>query len=70
VTTPSPLGLLKNENNPRSDFAYISGTARDPNAPPPPDGDARAARRLRLQRRDEAERRRREAERGRWRRLP
>ncbi len=35
VTTPSPLGLLKNENNPRSDFAYISGTARDPNAPPP-----------------------------------
>jgi quinoprotein glucose dehydrogenase len=35
TTTPTPLGLLKNENNPRSDFAYISGTARDPNAPPP-----------------------------------
>jgi quinoprotein glucose dehydrogenase len=34
TTTPTPLGLLKNDGN-RSDFAYISGTARDPNAPPP-----------------------------------
>jgi quinoprotein glucose dehydrogenase len=34
TTVPTPLGLLKNDGN-RSDFAYISGTARDPNAPPP-----------------------------------
>jgi quinoprotein glucose dehydrogenase len=34
TTTPSPLGLLKNEGT-RSDFAYISGTARDPNAAAP-----------------------------------
>jgi len=34
TTVPTPLGLLKNEGN-RSDFAYISGTARDPNAPAP-----------------------------------
>ncbi len=35
TTTPTPLGLLKNDGSPRSDFAYISGTARDPNAPAP-----------------------------------
>jgi quinoprotein glucose dehydrogenase len=34
TTTPTPLGLLKNEGT-RSDFAYLSGTARDPNAPAP-----------------------------------
>jgi quinoprotein glucose dehydrogenase len=34
TTTPTPLGLVKNEGT-RSDFAYLSGTARDPNAPAP-----------------------------------
>jgi quinoprotein glucose dehydrogenase len=34
ATTPTALGLLKNEGT-RSDFAYLSGTARDPNAAAP-----------------------------------
>jgi len=32
TTTPTPLGLVKSDGA-RSDMAYISGTARDPNAP-------------------------------------
>jgi quinoprotein glucose dehydrogenase len=34
TTTPTALGLLKNEGG-KSDFAYLSGIARDPNAPAP-----------------------------------
>jgi quinoprotein glucose dehydrogenase len=34
TTTPTPLGLVKSDGS-RSDMNYISGTARDPNAPAP-----------------------------------
>jgi quinoprotein glucose dehydrogenase len=34
VTTPTALGLVKSDGT-RSDMNYISGQARDPNAPPP-----------------------------------
>jgi quinoprotein glucose dehydrogenase len=34
TTTPSPLGLVKSDGT-RSDMNYISGQARDPNAPAP-----------------------------------
>ena len=34
TTVPTPLGLVKNDGG-KSDFAYLSGTARDPNAGQP-----------------------------------